>query len=95
MRVEDVLPERLGARVHRLQLSGLLFQRHADVLGQLHHLGAQRLSRGDLIVRVIVEVPTKLNGEQRRKLQELADLMGEENSPLHKGFFDKAKEFFR
>jgi len=52
-------------------------------------------NRGDLIVRVFVEVPTKLNGEQRRKLQELADLMGEENSPLHKGFFDKAKDFFR
>jgi molecular chaperone DnaJ len=52
-------------------------------------------NRGDLIVRAVVEVPTKLNGEQRRKLQELADLMGEENSPLHKSFFEKAKEFFR
>ena len=52
-------------------------------------------NRGDLIVRAVVEVPTKLNGEQRRKLQELADLMGEENSPLHKSFFDKAKDFFR
>ena len=43
----------------------------------------------------LVEVPTKLNGEQRKKLEEFAELMGEENSPLHKGFFDKAKEFFR
>jgi len=51
-------------------------------------------SRGDLIVRVAVEVPTRLNGEQRKKLEEFSALMGEENSPLHKSFFDKAKEFF-
>jgi molecular chaperone DnaJ len=51
-------------------------------------------SRGDLIVRVAVEVPTRLNAEQRKKLEEFSALMGEENSPLHKGFFEKAKEFF-
>ena len=51
-------------------------------------------SRGDLVVRVAVEVPTRLNGEQRKKLEEFSALMGEENSPLHKSFFDKAKEFF-
>jgi molecular chaperone DnaJ len=49
---------------------------------------------GDLMVRVFVEVPTKLNGEQRAKLQEFAGIMGEENSPLHKSFFEKAKGFF-
>ena len=52
-------------------------------------------ARGDLMVRVMVEVPTKLNGEQRKKLEEFAELCGEENSPLHKSFFDKAKEFFQ
>jgi len=51
-------------------------------------------SRGDLIVRVAVEVPTRLNGEQRKKLEEFSALMGEENTPLHKSFFEKAKEFF-
>ncbi|HEY2343792.1 MAG TPA: molecular chaperone DnaJ [Chthoniobacteraceae bacterium] len=51
-------------------------------------------SRGDLIVRVLVEVPTRLNAEQRKKLEEFAALMGEENTPLHKSFFEKAKEFF-
>lgn len=49
---------------------------------------------GDLMVRVFVEVPTKLNGEQRTKLHEFANLMGEENSPLHQSFFEKAKGFF-
>lgn len=51
--------------------------------------------RGDLLVRVLVEVPTRLNGDQRRKLEELADLMGDDNSPIHKSFFEKAKEFFK
>jgi molecular chaperone DnaJ len=52
-------------------------------------------ARGDLMVRVFVEVPTRLNAEQRKKLEEFAQLMGEDNSPLHKSFFEKAKEFFR
>jgi molecular chaperone DnaJ len=51
--------------------------------------------RGDLLARMIVEVPTRLNTEQKQKLKEFADLMGEENTPLRKGFFDRAKEFFR
>ena len=51
--------------------------------------------RGDLLARVVVEVPTKLNSEQRQKLEEFAELCGDENTPLHKGFFDRAKDFFR
>ncbi|HSH38912.1 MAG TPA: DnaJ C-terminal domain-containing protein, partial [Chthoniobacterales bacterium] len=50
---------------------------------------------GDLLARVVVEVPTRLNSEQRQKLEEFAELCGEENTPLHKSFFDRAKEFFR
>jgi molecular chaperone DnaJ len=60
--------------------------------------GVQNLdtrTRGDLRVRVIVEVPTRLNSEQRRKLEEFAASVGSDNSPMHKSFFDKAKEFFR
>ncbi|MDQ6655610.1 MAG: molecular chaperone DnaJ [Verrucomicrobiota bacterium] len=51
--------------------------------------------RGDLMARLLVEVPTRLNGEQRQKLEEFAELCGDENTPLHKGFFDRAKDFFR
>ncbi len=51
--------------------------------------------RGDLLARMIVEVPTRLNTEQKQKLKEFADLMGEENTPLRKSFFDRAKDFFR
>src|SRR5205085_8955619 len=51
--------------------------------------------RGDLLARLLVEVPTRLNGEQRQKLEEFALLCGEENTPLHKSFFERAREFFR
>ncbi len=51
--------------------------------------------RGDLLVRVIVEVPTRLNADQRAKLEEFANLCGEENTPLRKSFFERAKEFFK
>ena len=51
--------------------------------------------RGDLLARLIVEVPSRLNSEQRQKLEEFAALCGDENTPLHKSFFERAKEFFR
>jgi molecular chaperone DnaJ len=51
--------------------------------------------RGDLRVRVIVEVPSRLNAEQRRKLEEFAASCGDDNAPLHRSFFEKAKDFFR
>jgi molecular chaperone DnaJ len=52
-------------------------------------------SHGDLFARVIVEVPSRLNPEQRRKLEEFAALCGDENTPMRKNFFERAKEFFK
>jgi len=51
--------------------------------------------RGDLLAHLIVEVPSHLNAEQRGKLEEFAALCGEENTPLRKSFFERAKEFFK
>jgi len=51
--------------------------------------------RGDLLARLLVEVPTRLNSEQRQKLEEFSALCGDENTPLRKSFFDRAKDFFR
>ena len=51
--------------------------------------------RGDLFARLLVEVPSRLNDEQRQKLEEFAALCGEDNTPLHKSFFERAKGFFR
>lgn len=51
--------------------------------------------RGDLLARLIVEVPSRLSAEQRRKLEEFAALCGDENTPLRRSFFERAKEFFK
>ncbi len=51
-------------------------------------------NRGDLYTEVKVEVPQKLNSEQRKKLEEFADLCGDHNTPLHKGFTEKLKSLF-
>jgi molecular chaperone DnaJ len=50
---------------------------------------------GDLFARLIVEVPSRLNAEQRGKLEEFAALCGDENTPMRKSFFERAKEFFK
>ncbi|HRY29223.1 MAG TPA: molecular chaperone DnaJ [Elusimicrobiota bacterium] len=45
--------------------------------------------RGDVIVRVVVDVPTRLNKEQKRLLAELAQSMGEEGVSTDDGLFKK------
>ena len=60
--------------------------------GVIHINGRER---GDLFARLLVEVPSRLNDEQRLKLEEFAALCGEDNTPLHKSFFERAKGFFR
>jgi molecular chaperone DnaJ len=54
----------------------------------------QGLAKGDIITYVQVEVPTRLNPDQREALQDFAELCGEENNPINKGFYDRVKSFF-
>lgn len=54
----------------------------------------QSSARGDILTRVQVEVPTRLNHEQREALQNFAELCGEDNSPIHKSFYDRLKDLF-
>ena len=50
---------------------------------------------GDLHVRVMVEVPARLNSAQRQKLEEFAALCDESVNPQSQSFFEKAKSLFR
>jgi len=50
--------------------------------------------KGDLHIEVQVEVPTKLDSEQREKLKAFSESIGEENNPMQESFFEKAKRFF-
>jgi molecular chaperone DnaJ len=49
---------------------------------------------GDLHVIVLVEVPKKLDKEQRRLLQELAEHEHKHVSQQRKSFFESLKEYF-
>ncbi len=70
--------------------SGQMFRLRGKGIANVNGRG-----RGDLLARLIVEVPSHLNVEQRRKLEEFAELCGDENTPLRKSFFERAKEFFQ
>lgn len=54
----------------------------------------QGSARGDILTHVQVEVPSRLNQEQRAALEKFAELCGEENSPIHKGFYERLKDLF-
>jgi len=54
----------------------------------------QSASRGDILASVQVEVPTRLNAEQRKALENFAEVCGEENTPLHKSFTDRLRDLF-
>jgi molecular chaperone DnaJ len=49
---------------------------------------------GDLLARVQVEVPTRLNSAQKAKLEEFARLCDESVHPLGKSFLDSARRIF-
>ncbi|OED36656.1 molecular chaperone DnaJ [PVC group bacterium (ex Bugula neritina AB1)] len=48
--------------------------------------------RGDQLIRVVVETPTKLNEQQRKLLEEFAEISGEDVQPMCKSFFQKLKD---
>lgn len=55
----------------------------------------QSSARGDILTHVQVEVPTRLNHEQREALEKFSELCGEDNSPIHKGFYERLKALFK
>jgi len=54
----------------------------------------QGYGRGDQLVVVRVETPSRMTARQRELLEEFARESGEEVHPMGKGFFDKVKEMF-
>ncbi|PWU06808.1 MAG: molecular chaperone DnaJ [Verrucomicrobia bacterium] len=69
--------------------NGTLFRIRNEGMPILHGPG-----HGNLHVKVQVEVPTNLNSEQRKKLEEFAELCGEHNTPIHRSFYEKLKDLF-
>jgi molecular chaperone DnaJ len=50
--------------------------------------------KGDQLIKVVIEVPKKLTGEQRKALEQFAELSGDPSNPMSETFFEKAKRFF-
>jgi molecular chaperone DnaJ len=49
--------------------------------------------RGDLLIRVIVNIPTKVSGKEKDILEEYAKVAKGEGVKVEKGFFDKFREY--
>lgn len=54
----------------------------------------QGRGRGDLVVEIMVETPTKLSARQKELLRELQETETGDETPQSKGFFDRIKEAF-
>ncbi len=50
--------------------------------------------KGDLIVEIRVQTPSKLNKQQKDLLRQLSETMVVENTPTSRGLFEKVKEMF-
>jgi molecular chaperone DnaJ len=50
--------------------------------------------KGDLIVEIRVQTPSKLSKQQRDLLRQLSETMVVENTPTSRGLFEKVKEMF-
>jgi molecular chaperone DnaJ len=51
-------------------------------------------ARGDQLVHIFVEIPTRLTAKQRGLLEQFAEATGTETSPVTKGFLDKLRDLF-
>ena len=54
----------------------------------------QGRGRGDLVIEIMVETPTKLSSRQKEILRELQETETGDETPLSKGFFDRIKDAF-
>jgi molecular chaperone DnaJ len=70
--------------------SGSVFRLKGKGLASLNGRG-----RGDQFVTVQVATPTKLNREQRKLLERLAETSQADNRPYKKRFLEELKEIFR
>lgn len=69
--------------------NGKIFRIKGEGFPNVHGRG-----RGDHLVRIFVETPTKLNERQIELLKEFSTMESPANLPKGKGFLDKIKEFF-
>lgn len=69
--------------------SGKLFKIRGRGMPDVHGYG-----RGDLYIKVVVEIPTRLGGEERRLLEKLGETGKEHIFPVTHEFMEKLKRLF-
>jgi len=69
--------------------TGKVFRLKGKGLPEVHGRGV-----GDLHVKLYVEVPTRLNMDQKHKLQAFADSCDEDTHPEETSFFQKVKDLW-
>lgn len=69
--------------------NGKVFRVKGEGFPNVHGQG-----RGDLLVRVFVETPTKLTDRQKELLKEFQTMENPANTPKQRGFMDKIKDLF-
>ncbi len=69
--------------------TGKIFRVKGEGFPNVHGQG-----KGDLLVRIFVETPTKLSERQIELLKEFSTLENPANMPKRKGFLDKIKDLF-
>ena len=92
----------LGAELELQTLEGLELIRVAEgtqsgKMIKIRGKGVPHLNdrgKGDLMVEVRVQTPSKLTREQRELMRQMAETMTVENKPHSRGLFDKVKEIF-
>ena len=70
--------------------SGTVFRLRAKGVPHL-----DRRARGDLLVTVVVEVPTELNDDEEDLIRQLAELRGDEVAPPPAGFISRLRSAFK
>lgn len=83
------LKSKVNQRIPEGTQDGALFRIRGEGIQQLH--GS---SRGDLVVRVKVEIPKKLSDRQKELLKEFDQASTGREYENRKGFLDKVKELF-
>lgn len=69
--------------------NGKIFRVKGEGFPNVHGHG-----KGDLLVKIFVETPSKLNARQKELLKEFGETESPANLPNRKGFLDKIKDFF-
>ena len=90
--VEIMVPTLEGE--HKLKVpEGTQSGREIKLRGKgVPHLNSH--GKGDLIVEVRVQTPSKLTRQQKELLKQLSETISIENTPASRGIFSKVKEMF-